>query len=625
MISQKTIDDVRTRANIVEVVGEVVQLKQQGANFGGLCPFHNEKTPSFNVRPDDGYYHCFGCGVSGDVISFVMEHQGLSFPDAVELLARRFNIDIKREGISSSDKSKKPSRRKLIQEINLLALHFFRAELKKNEIARAYLNSRGLSEECLNEFNVGFAPPQWRALVPGLKQRKFTENDIVASGLARKSSKGELYDVFRGRIIFPVFTQRGVVGGFGGRIIPELQSEQTGGEAPKYLNSPETELYQKSKVLFGLQRALTDIRQEKSVFLVEGYLDVMSLWQSGVSNVVATCGTAVTSSHVSRLANLAKKVYVLFDGDDAGRHAAGKSFRVFLNSGVDAVAIFCPEGEDPDTLAQEHGKNVREYLFGLEQKGLIDCYIDSLLKQFGLGETGSLGAAAKGKVSEQLARVLAEVENGVERAELIRQGAFRLRTKEELLARMVEQPDRKISLAPKEQESSEEHSEPIESTESVLPVNKLPRVDQELLLVLMAKREKYIDQVLKESKLTHGLHSSTLLFLQGLQEILSSSSDNDGEQKEQVRVLLKRFGASWVQHWRRAHEMLERSELNTDQTFRDCANSLRRTHVAKSIRELEVQMREEPDQTQRAALSQRKLQLERLLRSGTSKAFSENS
>ena len=348
MITQQSIEKVRNTANIVEIVSETVALRRSGSNFLGLCPFHSERSPSFFVRESSNSYNCFGCGSSGNVISFVMATRAMSFPDAVEMLAGRFGVPLEYE----SGKSAAPRiDREHLFKICQTAHHFFRRSLlqvktKQGEFAHVgnYLKKRLLTADVINTFGLGYCPSQRRSLLDVLVAAGFKEEDILLTGLVRRTARGDLYELFRGRLIFPIFMDAKRIAGFGGRMIPGVLESQGDRVVPKYINSPETPLYQKSKVFYGLPQALPSIRSERHAYIVEGYMDVIGLAMRGVSNVIACCGTAMTEQHIRRLGGICDKVTLLFDGDEAGRGAASKSFLVSRNAELDLSALFLPDG-----------------------------------------------------------------------------------------------------------------------------------------------------------------------------------------------------------------------------------------------------------------------------------------
>ena len=310
---------LKARADLIEIVSEKVDLKSRGANLFGLCPFHGEKSPSFSVRSDGSGYHCFGCGVSGNVFSFVMETQGLSFPDAVDYLGQRYGVEIKRSG---SD-PKTSFNRSQLYELADAAQEFFRASLLvKQSPGLAYLAKRGITREAVEAYKLGYAPNDWDALVEFLKSKGLDLLQAQQLGLIGKNENGKAYSKYRGRLIFPIFKDTKRLIGFGGRLIPDLFSEQEQASNPKYINSAESPVYHKSRELFGYPQAQAAIRAAGFVYIVEGYLDVISLWQVGVKNVLATCGTALTVEHLAMLKHITKRITLLFDGDKAGRAGA---------------------------------------------------------------------------------------------------------------------------------------------------------------------------------------------------------------------------------------------------------------------------------------------------------------
>jgi len=341
--------DLLNRVDIVEVVQRYVRLKKAGANFVGLCPFHNEKTPSFSVSPAKQFYHCFGCGAHGNAIGFLMAYGGMGYVDAVKDLAAGAGMQMPEWQPRSREEEQRRERETDLYALLERAMDFYRAELKKSDRAIQYLKGRGLSGEIAARFRIGYAPDDWQAL-----KTEFPEYDdkaLVECGLVIEN-EGKRYDRFRDRVMFPIFSARGAVVGFGGRVLGE-------GE-PKYLNSPETPLFEKGRELYGLVQARDAIRAANRVLVVEGYMDVVALAQCGVGYAVATLGTATTPVHVQKLLRLADELVFSFDGDAAGRKAAWRALEVSLPLAADAKPIrflFLPEGEDPDTFVRKAGKD----------------------------------------------------------------------------------------------------------------------------------------------------------------------------------------------------------------------------------------------------------------------------
>lgn len=346
MIPQSFIQDLLNRLDVVDVVERYVPLKKAGANYVACCPFHNEKSPSFSVSPTKQFYHCFGCGAHGTAISFVMEYQGLGFVEAIEELARSAGMTVPQETGGEKQRFEQGTD---LAEIMLQATRYYRDQLKRSPQAIAYLKQRGLSGEIAARFGIGYAPPGWQNLAEVFPE--YTAKPLVLAGLVIEGENGKRYDRFRDRIMFPILNQRGTVIGFGGRVLGQ-------GE-PKYLNSPETPLFEKGQELYGLYQARKAVREAGRVLVVEGYMDVVALAQHGIEYAVATLGTATTPIHVQKLLRQSDNVVFCFDGDAAGRKAAWRALENSLSQVVDGKNLsflFLPQGEDPDSFVRREGK-----------------------------------------------------------------------------------------------------------------------------------------------------------------------------------------------------------------------------------------------------------------------------
>jgi DNA primase len=353
MIPQSFVQDLLNRLDIVDVVDRYVPLKKAGANYVACCPFHSEKSPSFSVSPTKQFYHCFGCGAHGSAIGFVMEHQGLGFVEAVEELARSAGLTVPKEE-SGRYEQKAEGDFEALSEAMQHATHYYRDELKRSEVAIAYLKKRGLSGEIAARFGVGYAPGGWQNLATAFPD--YQAKSLVQAGLVIEG-EGKRYDRFRDRVMFPIISQKGAVIGFGGRVL------ETG--EPKYLNSPETPLFEKGRELYGLFQARQAIRAAGKVIVVEGYMDVVALAQHGVEYAVATLGTATTPIHVQKLLRQSDNVVFCFDGDTAGRKAAWRALEnslALVGDGKSIKFLFLPQGEDPDSYVRKEGKAVFEAL-----------------------------------------------------------------------------------------------------------------------------------------------------------------------------------------------------------------------------------------------------------------------
>jgi DNA primase len=349
MIPQSFIQELLNRLDIVDVVERYVPLKKAGANYVACCPFHNEKTPSFSVSPSKQFYHCFGCGAHGSAISFVMEHQGLSFPEAVDDLAKHIGLPVPHE-TTHREQETRAAQAAGLPEMMQQALHYYREQLKHSEKAVHYFKGRGVSGEIAARFGLGYAPEGWQNLEQVFPDYTASKS-LLETGLIIENDEGRRYDRFRDRVMFPILNARGNVIGFGGRVL--------GAGEPKYLNSPETVLFQKGQELYGLFQARSAIRASGRVLVVEGYMDVVALVQHGVGYAVATLGTATTPVHVQKLLRAADEIIFCFDGDAAGRRAAWRALENGLAALTDSsrlLFLFLPDGEDPDSYVRQVGQ-----------------------------------------------------------------------------------------------------------------------------------------------------------------------------------------------------------------------------------------------------------------------------
>jgi DNA primase len=340
---------VKQQADIVRVVGEYVRLKKSGQNFSGLCPFHQEKTPSFNVHPVKQIYHCFGCGVGGDVFKFVMELDKCTFPEAIRTVAEKCGIAIPRPRERSPEERRENQQRSALVEMHREAAAFFARQLHESaegKVAYAYLEDRGLNREAMVKFGLGFAPSSGDALLRFLKQ-KYPEKLLEVSGLLSREQSGRFFDRFRRRIIFPIANESAKVIAFGGRAM--------GDDMPKYLNSPETPIYSKSNVLYHLDRAKEALRQNDFGVLVEGYMDAIAVARAGITNVIASCGTSLAEPQIKLLGRFTRRVVVNYDPDTAGQAATERSLTLLLEKEFDVRVLALPGGSDPDKFLKEQG------------------------------------------------------------------------------------------------------------------------------------------------------------------------------------------------------------------------------------------------------------------------------
>ncbi|CAH8224769.1 DNA primase [Vibrio aestuarianus] len=379
-IPRSFIDDLLARLDIVDIIDARVKLKKKGKNYGACCPFHNEKTPSFSVSQEKQFYHCFGCGVHGNAIDFMMEYERLEFVDAIEELASFVGLDVPREqrsggGFSSAPKANSEEKRTLYDLMGSIA-QFYRNQLKvaANRHAIDYLKDRGLSGEIVQKFGIGFIADEWDLVRKNFGQQRDAQEMLVTGGMLIENDKGNRYDRFRGRVMFPIRDRRGRVIGFGGRVI--------GDGTPKYLNSPETPIFHKGKELYGLYEVMQAYREPPQILVVEGYMDVVALAQYGVDYSVASLGTSTTGDHIQLLFRQTNTVVCCYDGDRAGREAAWRALEnalQYLKTGNTLKFLFLPDGEDPDSYVRKYGKAAFEQQ--IEQATPLSSYLfDNLIE-----------------------------------------------------------------------------------------------------------------------------------------------------------------------------------------------------------------------------------------------------
>ncbi len=339
---QRLIEDIKARTDIVDLISDYVDLRKTGANYKALCPFHSEKTPSFTVSPEKQIFHCFGCSAGGDIIGFIMKQDGIGFVEAVHSLAEKAGIKIKKDLHHNKESLQK---REALLQIQKEALFFFVNNLKVSKIALDYLKNRGLSSQIIEVFSIGYSLDSRDELYRYLKSKGYSDEDILDSGVSKSGERG-FYDIFRGRIIFPIFNIQSIPIAFGGRVINEA--------LPKYLNSPETPIFKKGKNFYGINLAKDTITKQGYVIVVEGYLDVIMCYQYGFKNVIAPLGTSLTEDHVRIIKRYTKNVLLIFDSDNAGISAARRSLDIIFRNGLIAKVVLLPAGSDPDSFLKDH-------------------------------------------------------------------------------------------------------------------------------------------------------------------------------------------------------------------------------------------------------------------------------
>lgn len=479
LIPEETIKHIQRTADIVDVVSKRVLLKKAGKNFIGLCPFHTEKTPSFSVNPEKNIFYCFGCGTGGDVFSFLMKLDGLSFPDAARSLASSYGIDIIDQRLSPSA-HRAISEKDKICKINSAAATYYSNCLCKENVGRralVYLSERGITSEIIDKFKLGYAPPGWSNLAFFLKHKKVSPDLIQKAGLlvARKDGNG-YYDRFRDRIIFPILDSSQRIIGFGGRVLDD--------GLPKYLNSPETPVYHKSRSLFGIHWARRSCRETGRVYLVEGYFDLIALHLFGIENCVATLGTSLTAEHVQILRGFvgkSGKVILVYDSDVAGIKAAERSIAVFESGFLEAQILILPSGYDPDTYIREHGKENFLRLSG-KSLGIVPFLLESAIKRHGLSIDGKV------RIIQELIEPLTALADTVARSLYVKNIGERLDIDEYAILEKIKQFSRHKSHPEKKLNNNVKPPDMPKNSivdENAVKLNNRVRIEHKLVAMLL--------------------------------------------------------------------------------------------------------------------------------------------
>ncbi len=422
-VSPDQLDRIRDATNIVDLVSEHVQLKKRGRNYIGLCPFHNEKTPSFNVLEDRGIFKCFGCGKGGDVFSFVMQLEGLTFPEAVQKLAKRANIELDGEQ-SEADEAAQNDRESLYHALREAAGYYYRVlRSPDGQAAMQYLRNRGLEDEIMKKFGLGFAPERAGLLTEHLQNKGIDIEKLERAGLVARRDSGDYYERFRGRVIFPVFNATGRIVGFGGRVMPKAPKELA-----KYINSPDTQVYHKSQVLYGLFQGKDAIRRKGFAILVEGYADVLAVFQAGIENVVAASGTSLTVEQLQLLRRYTTNIVLLFDADTAGKNATMRGIDLAIEAGFDVGTVILPSGEDPDSFIRLNGKEAFEAAIDHRQT-FIETKAQWFEEQGAFRDPGRMAQAVR-----SIVETIAKVPDPIKRALFIQKLGERFHLSEQLLS-----------------------------------------------------------------------------------------------------------------------------------------------------------------------------------------------
>ncbi len=499
MIPENKKEEIRETADIVEVVGDYVKLKKSGSGFVGLCPFHNEKTPSFHVTPNMGIYKCFGCGESGDVFSFVMAMEGVGFPEALRSLADRYGIDIPDEHVEGDDERTK-KREGVYHALKYAGLFFYRhlLETEDAEKARAYLKKRGYDKSIIRKFGLGYAPKNSQLLKEAEKEG-IPEEYLAEADLVKPSNRGDgFYDTFRDRLMFPIFNPSGKVIAFAGRILDEDK------KTAKYVNSAQTIVYNKSEVVYGVNFSKNDIRKEGEVILVEGYTDVITMHQHGVKNVVSSSGTSLTAGQIKILQRYGNRIVMIYDADSAGQKAMERGMNIALEQGMEVFLMQLPDGEDPDSFVKQFGRDSFREFKKKNAEDFVTFSIHKAEKEGRMESPGDRSAAIK-SVLESIALIPEELDRQVyvqhlhQQTQKYRKGSDRelFQLLEKIVSEQKKQnryKDRKQQKpsAPIPHSIGDEPPFPQQELESPTVQKKKPHYEKEIIRLMLQYGERMI-------------------------------------------------------------------------------------------------------------------------------------
>ena len=446
MIPQDTVDKILDSAQIVDVISDFVSLKRRGANYIACCPFHNEKTPSFYVSPAKGIYKCFGCGKSGTAVGFVMEHESMTYVEALKYLARKYGIEVKEKEDSPEEIAARQRNESLLMVMDYTE-QFFKDSLKTQEgrsIGYAYFRSRGLEDATIEKYGLGWSPKSGHALAEAALAKGYKEEFLTATGVCIKRNDGSLIDKFYDRAMFPIHSVSGRVIAFGGRT---LRSDYKTANIGKYVNSPETEIYDKSRSLYGIYFAKSEISKLDKCYLVEGYLDVLSMHQLGITNVVASSGTSLTVPQIRLIKKFTDNVTIMYDGDAAGIHAALRGIGLILKEGLNVRVVLLPDGDDPDSYSQKHNLEEVQAFLQANEQDFIEYKTDLLL-----GQSGN-DPLKKAELINDIADTIALIPDQIKRAVYVQSAAVKFGINEDALyARILNTRQKMIDDERKEAE-----------------------------------------------------------------------------------------------------------------------------------------------------------------------------
>lgn len=563
-------DRIVSASDIVDIINQYVPLKRAGRTFKANCPFHQEKTPSFVVNPEKQIFRCFGCGAGGDVFSFLMKYENLSFPEAMRYLAERAHIELPKQ--MSRDDGKKTEREQLFEMYRIAAEAYHQEFLHpvRGKIAQNYFYSRGYSPEIAKEFLIGWAPEGWKFLLEILVKKGFPESLLMKSGLIHRSDKGNLYDVFRARLLFPISNLQGKVVAFGGRIMEKKD------DGPKYLNSPESLIFHKRRELFGLNLAKRFISTEKpQVLITEGYFDFLRLYTGGFKNVVATLGTSLTDDHVQLLHRFADEAIVIYDGDAAGQAASLRGVEVFLEGGMNVKLIRMPQGYDPDDFLAKQGSTEFQKLID-SAKDFFDYKLEVLSEKHNRWE--SLGLM---RITQDFLETLIKVQNLLLLDRYLRRLSAALGVETETLKREFQKLQAKRQV-PQFATANRPAQSINKSNEVSLSVD-----DSEIMfLILLMEDPRYREEAFQSFDTAWLLGQQTRSFFENIRE------GNQESRQWNWNQMLAKVTDEKLREKILENSMVEwNSPQDRDKAFRDCWHSLRRKGLQAKLQELQRQIR----------------------------------
>ena len=494
MIDRATVDRIKDAANIVEVVSEFVTLRKSGVNYKGLCPFHDEKTPSFYVSPARGTCHCFGCGKGGNPVSFIMEHEQMTYVEALRWLANKYHIEVQERTLSNEEKEEQ-SKRESMFIVNEWTAGYFSDQLHNSPdgvtIGMEYFRSRGFRDDIIDKFRLGYDPSDRHALATAARAKGYNEEFLLATGICYRNDRGELIDRYAGRVMFPWIGVSGKVVGFGGRVL----DSRTKGVNQKYVNSPESEIYHKDRELYGIFQAKKAIAKEDRVFMVEGYTDVLSMHQCGIENVVANSGTALSQHQIHILHRFTSNITLLYDGDAAGIHAAMRGTDMLLAEGMNLKVLLLPDGDDPDSFARKHTASEFRRYIEEHQTDFMEFKTDLLLK----GERDPL---KRSEAINSIVRSISLVQNQILRDTYLHECAVRMGMNEATLINTMNKfiRDGQDRMAP--QDARQDMAEAQQGTQGVGPGHIA--VPQQMNVATPMDQASKVERMLVRMVIRHG-------------------------------------------------------------------------------------------------------------------------